>query len=188
MSGSAGGGTVWIQTVGSLVLLAAAVLSAARLVEASRAAARPDPADGADVLMGLGMAATLWPLGNPVPTAAGVLTFGLVACGTVVAAVWAAEPGRRVTWVGHAAGGAAMALMFAMPMGVAWTVVTWALGAGFAVLELRAAWSALAPAAGVAAVAGPAQPAPSLVLAPPVTCPCHLVMAVGMVSLLLLMG
>ena len=182
MSGSAAGGAVWIQSAGALVLLAVAVHCAARLVQAGRAAARPDVTDGADVLMALGLAAMLSPLGDPIPPTAGVVVFGLVAAWSLVGAVGAGEPGRRVAWVWHAVGGAAMVLMFAMPVGAAWTVLTWTLAAGFA---LFAAWSALAAARGVVAVTTSARTVPAMVLAPPVTSLCHAVMAAGMIFLLL---
>ncbi len=178
MSGSAADGAVWIQSAGALVLLAVAVHCAARLVQASRAAARPDVTDGADVLMALGLAAMLSPLGDPIPPTAGVVVFGVVAAWSLVGAVGAGEPGRRVAWVWHAVGGAAMVLMFAMPVGAAWTVLTWTLAAGFA-------WSALAAARGVVAVTTSARTVPAVVLAPPVTSLCHAVMAAGMVFLLL---
>jgi hypothetical protein len=178
VSGSAAGGAVWIQSAGALVLLAVAVHCGARLVQASRAAARPDVTDGADVLMALGLAAMLSPLGDPIPPTAGVVVFGVVAAWSLVGAVGAGEPGRLVAWVWHAVGGAAMVLMFAMPVGAAWTVLTWTLAAGFA-------WSALAAARGVVAVTTSARTVPAVVLAPPVTSLCHAVMAAGMVFLLL---
>jgi hypothetical protein len=128
VSGSAAGGAVWIQSAGALVLLAVAV----------HCAARPDVTDGADVLMALGLAAMLSPLGDPIPPTAGLVVFGLVAAWSLVGAVGAGEPRRRVAWVWRAVGGAAMVLMFAMPVGAAWTVLTWTLAAGFA---LFAAWS-----------------------------------------------
>jgi hypothetical protein len=111
-----------------------------------------------------------------------VVVFGLVAAWSLVGAVSAGEPGRRVAWVWHAVGGAAMVLMFAMPVGAAWTVLTWTLAAGFA---LFAAWSALAAARGVVAVTTSARTVPAVLLAPPVTSLCHAVMAAGMVFLLL---
>jgi hypothetical protein len=187
VNGSAAGEAVWIQTVGALALLAVAVVCTARLVQSSRAADPWDAADrshGADVLMALGMAAMLSPLGDPVPPAVGALAFGLVAAWSLVAVAGAGARGRRTTPVQHAVGAAAMVLMFAMPAGLAWTLLTWALAAGFAVI---AVWSALGAVRGASAVAAAEQTAPALALAPPVTCACHLLMAAGMVSLLLAM-
>jgi hypothetical protein len=182
VSGSATAGVVWLQAAGALVLLAVAGHCAARLVhfQASRAATLPD---AAGLLMALGMAAMLSPLGDPIPQVAGVVVFGLLAAGSVAGALGAPEPGRRTVWAGHAVGGAAMVLTFAMPAGVAWALVTWTL---IACLVSFAAWWALTAVRGVAAApAGGA--ASALVLAPPVTALCHVVMASAMVYLLLTM-
>jgi hypothetical protein len=182
VSGSAAAGAAWMQAAGALALLAVAGHCAARLVQASRAAALPDAAgDAAGVLMALGMAAMLSPLGDPIPAVAGEVVFGLVAAGSLARALGTPEPGRRTAWAGHVAGGAAMVLMFAMPAGAAWALVTWTL---IACLTSFAAWWALAAVRGVAAV--PARgPSPAAVPAPPVTSLCHAVMAGAMASLLL---
>jgi Domain of unknown function (DUF5134) len=188
VSGSAAGGVVWIQTASALALLAVAVHCAARLVQASRAAARPEATrHAADLLMALSLAAMLWPLGNPIPPLAGEVTFSLVVAWSLVAALGVREVGRRVEWAPHVVGGAAMIYMFAGASGP----LTWVLIACFVSF---AAWSALSTARGlasgvgrVAAATGPAPTLPAVVLAPPVVSLCHLVMALSMVYLLLAM-
>ncbi len=192
MSGSAAGGAVGIQAACALVLLAVAAHCAARLVQASRATARQDAArHAADLLMALGLAAMLWPLGNPIPPLAGEVAFGLVVAWSLVGALGAGEAGRRVEWVEHAVGGAAMVYMFAAMSAAAFRPLTLVLIAYFVSF---AAWSALATARGltsgvgwVAAATGPARTLPAVVLAPPVVSLCHTVMAIFMVSLLLAM-
>jgi hypothetical protein len=134
--------------------------------------------------MALGMAAMLSPLGNPIPPAAGAVLFGLVVAWSLAGAVGAGAAGRRTTPVQHVVGAAAMVLMFAMPVGLALTLLTGALVAGFAVLAVQSAVGAVRSAG---AVATAESTAPALVLAPPVTCVCHLFMAAGMVYLLLAM-
>jgi Domain of unknown function (DUF5134) len=174
-----------------VVLLVVAAHCAARLVQASRAAARPDAArHAADLLMALGLAAMLWPLGNPIPPLAGEVAFGLVVAWSLVGALGAGEAGRRVEWVELAVGGAAMVYMFAVSAG-AFGPLTWVLIAYFVSFT---AWSALATARGlapgigrVAAATGSAWSLPAVVLAPPVVSLCHAVMATCMVYLLLAM-
>ena len=192
MSGSAAGGAVGIQTALALVLLAVVGHCAARLVQASRAAARPATArHAADLLMALGLAGMLWPLGNPVPPLAGEIAFGLVVAWSLVGALAAGEAGRRVAWVQHAVGGAAMVYMYAAMSTGALGRLTWVL---IAYLASFTAWSGLAAARGlasgvgrVAAATGPARTLPAVVLAPPVVSLCHTVMAISMVFLLLAM-
>ena len=198
MSAPAAVDAAWIQSAGALVLLAVAAHCAARLVQASRAAARADAAShAADLLMALGLAAMLSPLGNPIPAAAGEAAFGLVVAGSLAAALGAGESGRRLAWARHAVAGAAMVYTFAaMPAGmsgmdgmsVAQALLTWTLVAYFAA---AAAWSAVAAARGVApgvsrvtAATSPPRPAAAMVLAPPVTSLCHAAMAISMVYLL----
>jgi hypothetical protein len=189
VSGSAAGGAAaWVQAASALLLLAVAGHCAARLVQAGRAAARPAAAHhAADLLMALGLAAMLWPAGDPVPPPAGEVAFGLVAAGSLLGALHAREAGRRLDWAQRAVGGAAMVSMFAGASGP----VTWVL---IAYLVSFAAWSALATALGlapgarrVAAAAGPARTLPGLVLAPPAVSTCHAVMAIAMAYLLLAM-
>jgi hypothetical protein len=114
---------------------------------------------------------------------AGEFVFGLLAAGSLAGALGTPEPGRRTAWAGQALGGAAMVLMFAMPAGVAWTLVTWTL---IACLTSFAAWWALTAVRGLAAAPARA-PSSILVVAPPVTAASHAVMAGAMVSLLLTM-
>ena len=171
----------------ALVLLAVAGHCAARLVQAGRAAARHAP----DLLMALGLAAMLWPLGDPIPPPAGEVAFGLVVAWSLVGALAARETDRRVAWVHHAAGGAAMVYMFAAMSAAPFGPLTWVLIAYFVSF---AAWSALATARGlalgvgrVAAATGPARTLPAVVLAPPAVSLCHTVMGIAMVYLLLAM-
>jgi Domain of unknown function (DUF5134) len=169
----------------ALALLAVAGLCAVRLVQASRAAARPDPRAAADVLMALAMAAMLAPVAGALPAGLGVLVFGLVAAGALAGALAAGDVPLRLDWLRHAIGGAAMLLMFAMPPGAGWTLLTWGLVAGYALFAVGSGLTAVRGSA-VGVAAGPERAAPPLVLAPPVTSACHLVMAAGMVFLLLL--
>lgn len=192
MSGSAAGAAVWIQAAGALVLIAVAGHCAARLVQASRAAARPDAGGHtADVLTALGLAAMLWPAGNPIPPLAGEVAFGLVVAWSLVGALGAGEARRPVAWVQRAVGGAAMVYMFAAMSAGAFGPLTWVLIAFFVSF---AAWSALATARGlasgigqVAVATGPGPTLPAVVLAPPVVSLCHTVMAISMVFLVLAM-
>lgn len=182
MSGSAAGGAVWVQPAAALMLLAVAGHCAARLVQASHAA---------DLLMALGLAAMLWPPGDPIPPLAGEIAFGLVGAWSLVGALASGETGGRVAWVQHAVGGAAMVYMFAAMSAAAFGPLTWVLITYFASF---AAWSALATARGlasgvgrVAAATGPARTVPAVVLAAPAVSLCHAVMAIAMVYLLLAM-
>ena len=192
MSGSAAGNAIWFQTASALLLLAVAAHCAARLVQASRAGARPDAARHAtDLLMALGLAAMLWPLGNPIPPLAGEVAFGVVVAWSLAGALGAGEAGSRLEWVEHAVGGAAMVYMFAATSAGAFGPLTWVLIAYFVSF---AAWSALAtaralaPGVGrVAAATGPVRTLAAVVLAPPVVSFCHTVMAIFMVYLLLAM-
>lgn len=192
MSGSATGGAVWIQTACTLVLLAVAGHCAARLVQAGRAAARPEAArHAADLLMALGLAAMLWPPGSPIPPLVGEVAFGLVVVWSMVGALVAGEARCRVAWLQHAAGGAAMVYMFAAMSAGAFGPLTWVL---ITYVASFAAWSALATARGlaagvgqVAAATGPGPTLPAVVLAPPVVSLCHTVMAIFMIYLLLAM-
>lgn len=192
MSGSAAGGAVGIQAACALVLLVVTAHCAARLVQASRAAARPDAArHAADLVMALGLAAMLWPPGNPIPPLAGEVAFGLVVAWSLVGALGAGEAGRRAEWLEHAVGDAAMVYMFAAMSAAAFGPLTWVLITYFASF---AAWSALATARGtasgvgqVAAATGPTRALPAVVLAPPVVSLCHTVMAISMIYLLLAM-
>jgi len=190
VSGSAAASAVWIQTASALVLLAVAGHCAARLVQASRAAAGLDAArHAADLLMALGLAAMLWPTGDPISPLAGEVAFGLVVALSLVGALGAGRAGPRVAWVRPAVGGAAMVYMFAAMSAGAFGPLTLALVAYFASF---AAWSGLATARSlasaveVAAPTGPARTLPAVVLGPPVVSLCHAVMAIFMVYLLLL--
>ena len=180
----------WIQPAGVLVLLAVAAHCAARLVQAGRAAARPDAAGhAADLLMALGLAAMLWPPGNSIPPLAGEVAFGLVVAWSLVGALGAGEARHRVAWVRHAVTGAAMIYMFAAMSAGAFGSLTWVL---IASLASFAVWSALATARGLAsgvgqlaAATGSGPTLPAVVLAPPVVSLCHTVMAIFMIYLLL---
>ena len=76
-----------------------------------------------------------------------------------------------------------MVYMLATPAGSAWAVLTWVLVVWFA---LSAGRSAQAAARGPAAVTTSGLALP-VIMAPPVTSLCHVVVAGGMVSLLLAM-
>jgi hypothetical protein len=190
VTASAAGSAAWFQAAGALVLLAVVAHCAARMVQAIRAAARPEAVwAAADALMAVGLAGMLSPSGSPVPPVAGEGAFGLVAAWSLVGALRASEAVPRVEWAGHAVGGAAMVYMFAAMSVAAVGLLTWVLVAYFAVF---AAWSALATVRGlsvsagrVATANGPPPTLPAMVLAPPVESLCHTAMAVAMVSLLL---
>jgi len=192
VSASATGSAVWIQTASALALLAVAGQCGARLVQASRAAAGLDAArHAADLLMALGLAAMLWPPGDPIFPLAGEVAFSLVVALSLVGALGAGDAGRRVAWLRLAVGGAAMMYMFAAMSAGAFGPLTLALTAYFASF---AAWSALATARSLAwgvvqvgTATGPARTLPAVVLGPPLASLCHTVMAIFMVYLLLAM-
>ena len=183
------GGAVWIQTAFALVLIAVAGQCASRLVQAGRDAPLPGAVrHGADLLMALGLAAMLWPPGNPIPPLAGEIVFGLVVAWSLAGAVAAGAGRHRLGWSQHAVSGATMVYMFAAMSAGAFALLTSVLIASFVSF---AAWSALATARGlaptvrhVAAAAGPARTLTAAVLAPPVVSFCHTVMAISMVYLL----
>lgn len=186
------GGAVWIQTAFALVLIAVAGQCASRLVQAGRDAALPAAGrHAADLPMALGLAAMLWPPGNPIPPLAGEIVFGLVVAWSLARAVATGAGRHRLGWAQHAVSGATMVYMFAaMPAGAV-ALLTWVLIAYFVSF---AAWSALATARGlapsvryVAAAAGPARTLTAAVLAPPVVSFCHTVMATSMVYLLVVL-
>ncbi len=192
MSGSAAGSAAWIQTAFGLALVAVAGHCGARLVQASRAAAGLDAVrHAADLLMALGLAAMLWPPGDPISPLAGEVAFGLVVALSLVGALSAGEAGRRVAWVRLAVGGAAMLYMFAAMSGGAFGPLTLVLIAYFACF---AAASTLATTRGLASAVvrvtpatGPARALPAVVLGPPAVSLCHSVMAIVTVYLLLAM-
>jgi hypothetical protein len=190
VSGSATGGAVWIQTALVLLLIAVAGHCASRPVQAGRDAALPAASrHAADLLMALGLAAMLWPPGNPIPPLAGEVVFGLVVAWSLAGAVVAGAGGRRLEWAQHAVSGATMVYMFAAMSAGAFALLSWVLLAYFASF---AGWSALATARALApgarraaAAVGAAPTLTAVVLAPPVVSLCHSVMATSMVYLLL---
>ena len=184
------GGAVWIQTAFALVLIAVAGQCASRLVQAGRDAPLPGAVrHGADLLMALGLAAMLWPPGNPIPPLAGEIVFGLVVAWSLAGAVAAGAAGHRLELAQHAVSGAAMLYMFAAMSAGSFGPLTWVL---IAYVASFAVWSALTTARGVAsgvprvaAATSTAWTLPALVLGPPVVSLCHTVMAIFMVYLLL---
>jgi len=190
VTGSAAGSAAWIQTAFALVLIAVAGHCAARLVQAGRAAARSAAArPGADLLMALGLAAMLWPQGNPIPPLAGEVVFGLVVAWSLAGAVAARAAGHRLEWAQHAVSGATMLYTFAAMSAGAFSPLTRVL---IGYVASFAAWSAQVTARGmasgvprVAAATGPVRTLPAVVLGPPAVSLCHTVIAIFMVYLLL---
>jgi hypothetical protein len=74
----------------------AAAAVALPAVEAHCAARAEAASHAADLLMALGLAAMLSPLGDPIPAPVGEATFGLVVAGSLVAAAGAGESGGRL--------------------------------------------------------------------------------------------
>jgi hypothetical protein len=147
---------MWIQWLGTALLLAAAVHRGIRLVIASRIPAGAQRAsDAAHMLMCIGLAAMLTPFGDPIPVSAWVAVFWVVVAWSLVATV--RERDQRWLWARHAVEGAAMIYMFAAPPmstpALTWILVAYCVGS--------AAWSAL-----TAVRSGAGSAAQTWVLAP----------------------
>jgi hypothetical protein len=160
---------MWIQWLGTVLLLAAAIHCGVRLDIASRSPAGSQRAsDATHVLMCLGLAAMLTPLGDPIPVALWEAAFCLVVAWSLIATI--RERDRRLLWARHAVEGVAMIYMFATPLmsppGLTWILVVYCV--------CSASWSALmavragsASAAQVATADGPSARLPQTwVLAP----------------------
>lgn len=178
------------QWLGTALLVGVAGHGLARLVATGPLRA----SDAVHVVMALGLAAMLYPPGEPIPGAAWEALFVLLAAGCLVATL--RDPGwsGRLLWARHAVAGSAMVYMFAVaPMamsggGLAAPALTWALVAYFG---LSASWSALRAAGvrfpGAAQLATSAGRLRSWVLAPRAVCVCDAVMAGSMALMLLAM-
>lgn len=200
---------MWIQWLGTVLLLAVASHGGLRLVVAGRSSPHPHRArDAAQVLMGAGMAAMLAPLGDPIPGVGWEALFSVVVGWSIVATLRERELSQRLMWVRHAVMGIAIIYLLAatltpMPMsgaeptagwpgaGLPITALTWTLVAYFGCC---ATWSALTAfgvrlcgATEVATAAGNAHLPAMWMLAPPATSLCEGVMASSMACMLLAM-
>jgi uncharacterized protein DUF5134 len=200
---------MWIQWLGTVLVLAVAGHAGLRLVVASRSSAHTRRgSDATQVLMGSGMAAMLAPLGDPIPGAGWEALFGVVVGWCIVATLRERVPSQRLMWVRHAVMGIAILYMFgatAMPMpmsgveptagwpggGLPMTALTWILVAYFGCCATWAALTAvgveLRGAAVAATPAGNARLPAVWMLAPRATSLCEGVMASSMACMLLAM-
>ncbi len=105
---------MWIQWLGTVLLLAAACHAGARLVVAGRGPGPTSrPSDAVHLLMCAGLIAMLVPLGDPIPSPGWEAVFGLVVGWSLVAALRERKRTERLLWARHAAAGIAMIYMFA---------------------------------------------------------------------------
>jgi len=198
---------MWIQWLGTVLLLAAACHAGARLVVAGRGPGPTSrPSDAVHLLMCAGLIAMLVPLGDPIPSPGWEAVFGLVVGWSLVAALRERKRTERLLWARHAAAGIAMIYMFAAapmsmsgmnaaagwPGGLAGTALIWILVAYFGACAL---WSALTAAGvefrgatlAVAAAGTGAGLLRTSVLTPRATFLCEAVTAACMAGLLLAM-
>ncbi|HKF76636.1 MAG TPA: DUF5134 domain-containing protein [Candidatus Dormibacteraeota bacterium] len=193
---------MWIQWLGTVVMLAVAGYAGLRLVVASRSSAHTHRAsDATQVLMGLGMAAMLAPWGDPIPGVGGAALFGVMVVACVVAMLRERVTSQRLMWVQHAVMGFAIVYLFAatpMPMAMSSAhpaadslggvlpaaAVTWIL---IACSGCCAAWSALTTVGVKFQGAAEADTPAGWMLARQTTSLCEGVMAGSMAWMLLAM-